>query len=132
MRPARLLAVLAATLVCAAPAAGTTRTAPLAPDQLHAFLLRAAEPLTHTFVGPPAAKNATPTPTTAADAPDCYASHRRAAGPGLVPGRAGAVRTLYGSARGLPNGLPAVPYGPGSKTYPPANPPITSGPIRLT
>src|SRR5437016_5551698 len=49
MRSARLFAVLAAPLVLAPPAAGTSRTLPAAPDQLHAFLLRADEPLSHTF-----------------------------------------------------------------------------------
>ena len=49
MRFARPLVVLAATLALAAPASGVTGALPPAPDQLHAFLLRADEPLSHTF-----------------------------------------------------------------------------------
>jgi hypothetical protein len=242
MRYARLAAVLAATLVLAAPAAGTSRAVPPAPDQLHAFLLRADEPLTRTFGRTPSfawlpvagaeryefelansptfnegtvvwsdatlktpassipwslpwmtgspyalyahvrawtadgagpwstsfgfnmrwsalpqpvptypgllswstvpgatsydvwlldAKKVISTRSNVADEREYYDFHQQSAWSGLVHWRVRAVRNLYGSAQGLPNGLPAVTYGPWSKTYTSANPPITTGPIRL-
>ena len=243
MRYARLFAVLAATLVLAAPAAGTTGAVPPAPAGLHAFLLRADEPLSHTFGRTPSfawlpavgaeryefelansptfnegsivwsdatlktpaasipwslpwmtgspyalyahvrawtadgagpwsssfgfnmrwaslprpvptypgllswatvpgatsydvwlvdAKKVVSTRSNVADEREYYDFHQQAAWSGLVHWRVRAVRNLYGSAAGLPNGLPAVTYGPWSKTYTSANPVITTGPIRLT
>jgi hypothetical protein len=243
MRFARSAAVLAATLCLAAPAAGTTRALPAAPEQLHAFLLRADEPTTHVFSRTPSfawlpvsgaeryefelansptfnegtivwsdttlrtpaasipwslpwmtgspyalyahvrawtadgagewsnvfgfnmrwaslplpvptypgllswttvpgatsydvwlvdAKKVISTRTNVADEREYYDFHQQAAWSGLVHWRVRAVRNLYGSSSGLPNGLPAVTYGPWSKTYTSANPPISTGPIRLT
>src|SRR5689334_11288031 len=243
MRYLRPALVLAATLVLAAPAAGTSGAVPAAPEQLHAFLLRADEPLSHAFARTPSfawlpvpgaeryefelansptfnegtivwsdatlktpaasipwslpwmtgapyalyahvrawtsegagewstsfgfnmrwstlpkpiptypgllswstvpgatsydvwltdAKKVISTRTNVADEREYYDFHQQSAWSGLVHWRVRAVRNLYGSASGLPNGLPALTYGPWRKTYTSANPPITTGPIRLT
>jgi hypothetical protein len=242
MRLARLVAVPAAVLAFAAPAAGVDRALPPAPNQLHAFLLRADEPPSHTFArtpsfawlpvpgadryefelanspsfnegsivwsdttlrtpaasvpyslpwmtGSPYALYAhvrawtadgagewsdafgfnmrwtalpQPVPTypgllswstipgatsydvwlldpnkvistrsNAADEREYYDFHQQPSWSGVVHWRVRAVRNLYGSDQGLPNALPAVTYGPWSKTYTSANPPISTGPIKL-
>lgn len=48
---------------------------------------------------------------------------------GIVTWRVRAVRKLYGT---IPNGLPAVSYGPWSDPFVSTNPPPTSGPLSLT
>jgi hypothetical protein len=242
MRFARPLVVLAAALALAAPASGVTRALPPAPDQLHAFMLRADEPLSHVFSRTPSfawlpvpgaeryefelansptfnegtivwadatlktpaasipyslpwmtgapyalyghvrawtadgagdwsqafgfnmrwSSQPQPVPTypgllswstvpgatsydvwliepnkvistrsNVADEREYYDFHQQSTWSGLVHWRVRAVRNLYGAALGLPNGLPAVTYGPWSKVYTSANPPVSSGPIKL-
>jgi hypothetical protein len=244
MRSARLLTAVAATLVLAAPAAGTSRTLAAAPGLLHGFLLRADEPVSHSFSRTPSfawlpvagaehyefelantpsfnqnsivwsdatlrtpaasvpwslpwmtgspyalyahvrawtaggpgvwstafglnmrwtalprpvptypgllswstvpgatsydvwlldAQKVISTRTNVADEREYYDFHQQGAWSAVVHWRVRAVRRLYGSTSGaLPSGLPAVTYGPWSKPYTSANPPITTGPIHLT
>src|SRR4051794_34465520 len=242
MRFARLAVLAALALALAAPAAATTRALPPAPDQLHAFLLRADEPLSHTFsrtpsfawlpvpgtqryefelansptfnegtivwsdqtLRTPAASipyalpwmtgspyalyghvrawtadgagdwsqtfgfnmrwSSLPQPvptypgllswstvpgatsydvwliepnkvistrTNVADEREYYSFHQQNSWTSPIHWRVRAVRNLYGADQGLPNGMPAVTYGPWSLTYTSANPVISSGPIQL-
>jgi hypothetical protein len=243
MRSARPLAVFAAALALAAPASAVTRDLPPAPDQLHAFLLRADEPVSHTFSRTPSfawlpvagadhyefelansptfnegtlvwssaslktpaasipyalpwmtgvpyalyarvrawtadgsgdwspifgfnvrwsllpqpvptypgllswstvpgatrydvwlieANRQVSTRTNVVDEREYYTFHQQPSWTGTVHWRVRAVRDLYGADQGLPNGLPAVTYGPWSPTYTSANPPVSTGPITLT
>jgi hypothetical protein len=243
MRFARPALLAALALALAAPAAASTRSLPPAPDQLHAFLLRADEPVSHTFSRTPSfawlpvrgadhyefevansptfndgtvvwsdaslktpaasvpyalpwmtgapyalytrvrawtadgpgdwsqvfgfnmrwsslpqpvptypgllswstvpgatrydvwlieANKVISTRTNVADEREYYTFHQQPAWTSVVHWRVRAVRNLYGADQGLPNGLPAVTYGPWSPIYTSANPPVSSGPITLT
>jgi hypothetical protein len=64
------------------------------------------------------------TTTNVADEREYYAFHQDPSWSGTVLWRVRAVRQVYG---GLPNGLPAVSYGPWSDTFVSVNPPVTTG-----
>lgn len=69
------------------------------------------------------------TKTNAVDHREFYSFHQQQAFSGTVRWRVRAVRALYGER---PNGLPAVSYGPWSRTFTAANPQLATGPLALT
>ncbi|MGI8420811.1 MAG: hypothetical protein ACR2MU_00875 [Gaiellaceae bacterium] len=72
------------------------------------------------------------TRTNAADEREYYDFHHGPDWTASIHWRVRAVRSLYGSTQGLPNGLPSVTYGPWSQTFTSTNPPVTAGPVKLT
>jgi len=68
------------------------------------------------------------TSTNVADEREYYTFHTDASWTGTVHWRVRAVRQVFGT---IPNGLPAVSYGPWSPIYTATNPPISDGPVAL-
>ena len=68
------------------------------------------------------------TRTNVADQREFYSFHRGPNWWSTVRWRVRAVRQVLGA---VPNGLPAVSYGPWSPTYAATNPPLTSGKLQL-
>jgi hypothetical protein len=68
------------------------------------------------------------TSTNVADEREFYSFHPDPTWTGVVQWRVRAVRNVYGA---LPNGLPAVTYGPWSQTFVSTNPTVSTGPMSL-
>jgi hypothetical protein len=68
------------------------------------------------------------TSTNVADEREYYTFHTDPTWTQSVHWRVRAVRQVFGT---IPNGLPAVSYGPWSTVYTASNPPVTSGPVSL-
>ena len=68
------------------------------------------------------------TMTNVADMREYYTFHQDPFWSGMVQWRVRAVRKTYGD---IPNGMPAVQYGPWSPVYTALNPPFATGPLAL-